>query len=213
VEARSVGGLGAEHRGAETDPDPLERTGSRTLASEVGPDGAERQGGNGRSDAVRLSTRGNLRRVRKRWRGTGPRPTACSQGQVHDGIRGNPADPRSGTGLQYARDLQVEEAVEVVRNHEGGTGRDGVAAVTRREVASAIFREWTPAGRRPRRLAGVAPEKGRTEGRIPGEDGGLRTPRSVPGALRTRRRRGGGATDVHHGRRAPRWERPRSCHR
>jgi hypothetical protein len=40
----------------------------------------------------------------------------------------------------------VEEAVEVVRNHEGGTGRDGVAAIARREVVSAIFQEWTPAG-------------------------------------------------------------------
>jgi hypothetical protein len=64
----------------------------------------------------------------------------------HDGIRGNPADPRSGTGLQYARDLQVEKTVEVVRNHEGGTGRDGVAAVARREAVSAVDREWTPAG-------------------------------------------------------------------
>jgi hypothetical protein len=57
----------------------------------------------------------------------------------------------------------VEEAVEVVRNHEGGTGRDGVAAVARREAVSAADREWTPAGRRLRRLADAAPEKGRTQ--------------------------------------------------
>jgi hypothetical protein len=33
----------------------------------------------------------------------------------------NPANPRSGTGLQHARNPRVEEPVAVVRNHEGGT--------------------------------------------------------------------------------------------
>lgn len=36
-------------------------------------------------------------------------------------VRGNTVNPRSGTGLQHARDPQAEEAVEVVRHHEDGT--------------------------------------------------------------------------------------------
>jgi hypothetical protein len=40
---------------------------------------------------------------------------------VDEPTRGNPANPRSGTGLQHARDLRAEEAVEVVRNHGDGT--------------------------------------------------------------------------------------------
>jgi hypothetical protein len=63
-----------------------------------------------------------------------------------DGIRGNPADPRSGTGLQDARDPAVEETVEVVRDHEGGTGSGGVAATARGVDVSAYILEWTPRG-------------------------------------------------------------------
>lgn len=50
----------------------------RLFGGQVGATGegidVNRQEGNGRSDAVRLPARGNLRRVRQRWRGTGSRP-------------------------------------------------------------------------------------------------------------------------------------------
>jgi hypothetical protein len=35
---------------------------------------------------------------------------------------GNAANPRTGSGMQQARDLRAEETVEVVQNHEDGTG-------------------------------------------------------------------------------------------
>jgi len=35
---------------------------------------------------------------------------------------GNATNPRTGSGMQQARDLRAEETVEVVRNHEDGTG-------------------------------------------------------------------------------------------
>jgi hypothetical protein len=40
-------------------------------------------------------------------------------------LAGNAANPRVGSGMQQARDLRAEEAVEVVRNHEDGTGFRG----------------------------------------------------------------------------------------
>jgi len=61
----------------------------------------------------------------------------------------------TGSGMQQARDLRVEEAVEVVQNHEDGTGsRSGNLrdrSVRRRT------REWTPGrvgrGARNRRIS------------------------------------------------------------
>jgi len=41
---------------------------------------------------------------------------------------GNPVNPRVGSGMQQARRLREEEAVEVVRNHEDGTSARLVAA-------------------------------------------------------------------------------------
>jgi hypothetical protein len=78
-----------------------------------------------------------------------------------EGIRGNPANLRSGTGLQHARNPSVEEAVEVVRNHEDGTGRDGLAAIARGMRASAGLLEWTPAeGETLHRVTGAGTGEG-----------------------------------------------------
>ena len=49
----------------------------------------------------------------------------------------NATNPRTGSGMQQARDLRAEEAVEVVRNHEDGTG----------------FRGWLPRNRSTGRKA------------------------------------------------------------
>lgn len=64
---------------------PVRRDGAKLEGSNVHrlarwsvePEGDERHEGNGRSDAVRLPTRGNLRRVRMRRRGTVSRPTSA----------------------------------------------------------------------------------------------------------------------------------------
>jgi len=37
------------------------------------------------------------------------------------GRAGNETNPRVGSGMQQARELDAEQAVEVVRNHEDGT--------------------------------------------------------------------------------------------
>lgn len=36
----------------------------------------------------------------------------------------NATNPMAGSGMQKARNLRAEETVEVVRDHEGGTGVD-----------------------------------------------------------------------------------------
>jgi hypothetical protein len=49
-------------------------------------------------------------------------------------------EPLTGCGVQQTRDFRAEETVEVVRNHEGGTGVD---AWQRRPEGSFGFRELT----------------------------------------------------------------------
>jgi hypothetical protein len=48
--------------------------------------------------------------------------------------------PQAGSGVQQTRRADAEQAVEVVRNHEGGTRIDGLH---RRTEGSASFWEWT----------------------------------------------------------------------
>lgn len=99
---------------------------------------------------------------------------SCSRGVPRPGRPGNPANPRSGTELQYARSRRVEEAVEVVRDHEGGTGR----CVWHRSP-SALFGGCGVDARRTDRRRG-------TNTTIPGKEE-LRI-RGVPTRRRARRR-------------------------
>jgi hypothetical protein len=73
----------------------------------------------GRGDAVRLLTSGILRRVRaasREWRAARRLPLGGLAKRV-----GNVANLMAGSGMQQARDTQVEQAVKAVRNREGGT--------------------------------------------------------------------------------------------
>lgn len=83
----------------------------------------------------------------------------CIGGEAHEASRqtarrGNPMNPRVGSRMQQACELSVEQAVEVVQNHEDGT-RGGLGSLTpkaprsavslSREVRSGHGRwEWTP---------------------------------------------------------------------
>lgn len=60
----------------------------------------------------------NLRRVNAP-EGKQPVPAPSSDG--NDTRYGNPANPRSGIGMQQARILRLEETVEAVRNRRDGT--------------------------------------------------------------------------------------------
>jgi hypothetical protein len=53
---------------------------------------------------------------------------------------GNASNSRAGSGVQKTRSPSAEKTVEVVRNHEDGTGLDGRY---RRAEGSLGFREWT----------------------------------------------------------------------
>jgi hypothetical protein len=76
---------------------------------------------------------------------TGTRPHRRDPGRANGACRGNAANPRSGTGLQHARDPRSEETVEVVRDHEDGTRLRGVATADRRTMrASASSRSGRP---------------------------------------------------------------------
>jgi len=54
-------------------------------------------------------------------------------------------NPRIGSGMQQAHEPSVEKAVEVVRDHEGGTCGSLAATCRRGQVRQlAGTREWTP---------------------------------------------------------------------
>ena len=91
----------------------------------------ERQEGNGRGDTVRLSARGTLRRVRKALLGTSGRSLSPCWRRI--GSWRNAANPMTGSGVRQTRSLHTEQAVEVVRDHEGGTRCRGVVPVARRD--------------------------------------------------------------------------------
>jgi len=97
--------------------------------------GVQRYEGNGRSDAVRLLTRGTLRRVRTASRET--RPTEGALRVRLGSTAGNAANLKAGSGVQQTRSLRAEEAVEVVRNHEDGTRCRRVVPAIRRRLSGA----------------------------------------------------------------------------
>jgi hypothetical protein len=75
------------------------------------------QEGNGRSDAVRLLARNILRGVHRREDAhVAGRDLRITGSDAHR----NAANPRSGSGMQQAREPDAEQTVEVVQNHEGG---------------------------------------------------------------------------------------------
>jgi hypothetical protein len=113
------------------------------------------------------------------------RPTATSARRRDPG---KPGEPQVRNRAANARDPRSEEAVEVVGDHEDGTGCRGVAATARGGGASAPSLEWTTTGR---------DGGGAESGRIPGEAGGtelagrpagFEASRSLPGALSPTRR-------------------------
>lgn len=55
---------------------------------------------------------------------------------------GNATNPMVGSGMQQARNLAAEQAVEVVQNHEDGTGSASLAA-RRPKGDGNVIREWT----------------------------------------------------------------------
>ena len=76
---------------------------------------------------VRLSMCGLLRGVRTTSResaasteDSGESPSGAASAPTSDG-RGNAMNPMTGSGMQQARGARVEQAVEVVENHEDGT--------------------------------------------------------------------------------------------
>lgn len=109
---------------------------------------AERQEGNGRSDAKRLPTRNILRRVEVTRGGVKPRgppgPRAPKPKRV---------EPQAGSGAQQTRKARAEEAVKAVRNREDGTGPDRWQRLAEGR-AETPDREWMherrSAGRRKR---------------------------------------------------------------
>jgi hypothetical protein len=74
-----------------------------------------------------LSAGGRLRRAG--WRGE----------EAGFATGGNATNPRIGSGMKQAREIEEEQAVEVVRNHEDGT-REGVATLSEGRESG---REWT----------------------------------------------------------------------
>jgi len=130
-----------------------------------------------------LSAGGRLRRAG--WRGE----------EAGFATGGNATNPRIGSGMKHAREIEEEQAVEVVRNHADGT-REGVATLSEGRESG---REWTlrltsmegqifgqPQERKPGDVSRRVARTGRCrerrhegqEGRaIPHESGGPRTDR------------------------------------
>jgi hypothetical protein len=174
-------------RGSQRGVGATIRTHGRTSVRLFECGGRQRQGGNGRSDAVRLLARGMLRRVRTALRGTvvttrrdfagrsirlerglsGPR-SRRDEGRA--GKRSEPFPHRDAT----CPEPRAEQTVEVVRIHAGGTRCAAGGAGTPKEGGNTDL-EWTHWGytdeggnageaqeRRIRRL--VQGESWRTEG-------------------------------------------------
>jgi len=57
---------------------------------------------------------------------------------------GNVVDPMVGSGMQQARAVVEEEAVEVVRNHEDGTRLGGGTSSPKESGSDVGLWEWTP---------------------------------------------------------------------
>lgn len=134
--------------------------------------GWERQEGNGRSDAVRLSTRGNLRRVRTHRRETGSRPIPPS-----GGVR---SDPEKRGEPQVRHRAATCSGPAVGESRRGGgkpRGRNAtswVASTVRRTATRSSSRSGRSRARRMRGL----------RGRIPGEERATATARCAALSLR-----------------------------
>ena len=132
-------GLEAARSRTETRPLAALATGTPIRSSHPARE-TQRRGGNGRSDAVRLLTRGTLRRV-------GPRREEARvvPGRLQTDLRAraevgvftsdtrsrNATNPRAGSGVQQTRGPAAEKAVEVVRIHADGTRRRDLETPTR----------------------------------------------------------------------------------
>jgi hypothetical protein len=104
---------------------PPHQRGSRSVRSPVSAGaphraGRQRQEGNGRSDAFPAADEGNSSEGARRTAGTDP----CTRPPSGDPLqaRTKRGEPSAGCGVQQTRNSYAEKAVEVVRNHEGGTG-------------------------------------------------------------------------------------------
>jgi len=144
----------------------------REAARATGQVGDPRTDGNDRkaegcSDAETAADEGNSSKGVTASRGTEGR--VPGHREVTGLRRETRRTPQAGSGAQQTRGADAEQTVEVVRNHEGGTGFDGSH---RRTEGSASFREWTH-----RKTNG----RGEQSGRIPREEelGPLRRLRGV----------------------------------
>jgi hypothetical protein len=103
----------------------------------------------------------------------------CRRGESFEGCeksaRGrhlprNATNPRTGSGMQQARDLRAEETVEVVQNHEDGTGFRGMAPSEPKHGPQGACGSGRSVACRWRGLR--HPEKSGSPPRIPGEEVG-----------------------------------------
>lgn len=93
------------------------RSGSMARRSE-----RQRQEGNGRGDTVRLQASGILRGVWSRCGESAEVPRVDAQASIRGSKQRKRSEPLAGCEVQQTHSLLAEEAVEVVRNHVGGTG-------------------------------------------------------------------------------------------
>jgi hypothetical protein len=110
---------------------------------------AQRQGGQGRGDTARLSTRGTLRRVlrdRDGRRGAGDSSSARVMPE-------RPRTPGPVAGCNRPARSCAEQTVEVVRNHEGGTRCVGWLRRAERHLRVSGSRRTRPRTVEGRRLA------------------------------------------------------------
>ena len=184
----------------------------RSSCTDLGPGRTERQEGNGHSDVVRLPTRGKPSKgvnalVRNRLSSEDRR-----QRRDDDGIRGNPANPRSGTALQMRGTRGRRKPSrwwETTR-----TERDVVAWQPRPEGAELRRRPWSG---RPRGETeeGRSQDESQERQEAPSSRGDPRDTDfplhagSAESDAKVRRRHDGTVSD----RRAPCRTRPRSRHR
>jgi hypothetical protein len=146
----------------------------------------QRHGGNGHGDVARLQSRipsGGVKYAARTMSVLPPTIRFAGSRYGNPAPR-NAANPMTGSGMQQARDLRAEETVEVVRNHEDGTGFRGwlletearsdarwsgrSAAVTR----DALAHHGVGGGEIGARSRGAAKaaSRVRTAGRIPREE-------------------------------------------
>lgn len=145
----------------------------------------ERQGGNGHGDVVRR-LEGSFFEGCERRRGE------CFTAR-------NAADLTTGSGMQQARDLRVEETIRVVRNHEDGTGfeerdlREPKRAAMRAGVDTRQGRWrgiWTKA------RGGGSSDRARTTGNTLWRGAKTRGSRTIPRL--SREGNGAGVTQTEH---------------